>query len=346
MSAFARLGCLILSVAILATVAGCSSCSWGKHNLWPWSDDEPQVPSKIVAIWTNTVLYRPGLPAQRGFGGRLMFYATKEKKPVKVEGELVVYAFDETHRKKDDPKPDKKYVFRPEQLPRHYSKSEIGHSYSVWLPWDDNTAGPTCKISMIVRFLPHGGPLVVGEQTMQLLPGVAEECPAVLSGPAGATAAPGTIRPVSHEEPVPATGDPGAVANPPSPGFMVPRVRTTTIEVPVQSRLFSGGSPMMPTPTMNPAAGMAAHNAAMLNGRSESTAAAAPGWNPAVDPAKPESGFAWSPSIPPSTRFGQPKFRAPGEPLVPPRGDHVPTPPHPAEWPSVPQPSTAGAPGS
>ena len=87
-----------------------------------------------------------------------MFYEGKNEDPVKVEGLLVVYAFDETDRDPANAKPDRKYVFLPDQLPKHYSKSKLGHSYSVWLPWDQ-VGGMQKDISLIVRFEPKEGPV-------------------------------------------------------------------------------------------------------------------------------------------------------------------------------------------
>ena len=111
---------------------------------WPWpfnSEEKPGKPDKIIAFWSDTVLTQTGRPPIRGFGGRLMFYEGKKEEPIKVEGTLVVYAFDETDRDANNTRPDRKYAFTPQQLPLHYSKSKIGHSYSVWLPWDE-VGGP------------------------------------------------------------------------------------------------------------------------------------------------------------------------------------------------------------
>ena len=113
----------------------------------------------------------PDGPPARGFGGRLTFYDSKADKPVKVDGTLVVYVFDEEGRDPGNAKPDRKYVFSKEDWERHYSKSELGHSYSVWLPWDE-VGGPQKEISLIVRFTPSTGPTIVGEQARQVLPGV------------------------------------------------------------------------------------------------------------------------------------------------------------------------------
>ncbi len=62
---------------------------------WPFGEDKPCKPDRVIALWTDTVLTRSDSPPVRGFGGRLMFYEGKNEKPIKVEGTLVVYAFDE-----------------------------------------------------------------------------------------------------------------------------------------------------------------------------------------------------------------------------------------------------------
>ena len=99
-----------------------------------------------------------------------MFYNGEKPEPVKVEGTLTVYLFDETNRDPNNLKPDRKYVFTKEQLPSHYSKSKLGHSYSVWLPWDE-VGGPQKEVSLIARFTPDKGGVVIGEQNKQMLPG-------------------------------------------------------------------------------------------------------------------------------------------------------------------------------
>jgi hypothetical protein len=123
-----------------------------------------------VGTWTDTVLTQPGQKPQRGFGGRLVFYGRDEKKPILVDGQLVVYAFDESGRDPTDNKPTRRYVFPPDQVPRHMSISEIGASYSFWLPWDE-AGGPRTEVSLICRFEPKGGAVITSEQTRHLLPG-------------------------------------------------------------------------------------------------------------------------------------------------------------------------------
>jgi len=71
-------------------------------------------------------------------------------------------------------------VLTPEQVQARYSKSKIGHSYSVWIPWDQ-VGGVQKEIALIVRFEPKDGAAVVGEQAPLLLPGH----PARAAGAAG-----------------------------------------------------------------------------------------------------------------------------------------------------------------
>jgi hypothetical protein len=167
MSMHYRLSALLL----VAALAGCSNFDISKRIPWEMRDPaKPEQPMKIAAMWTDTILNQPGRPSTRGFGGRLMFHATEGGKPIKVQGTLVVYAFDETDRDPSNSTPDKKYVFTPDQFSKHYSKSSIGHSYSVWLPWDE-AGGEQKEISLIVRFMPLQGSPVVTEQSKHLLPG-------------------------------------------------------------------------------------------------------------------------------------------------------------------------------
>ncbi len=145
---------VIAALFAAAANAADSSESWAP---WPFHHEEPAgKPDRVVVYWNDAVATDARQPAIRGFGGRMMFYESKSDVPVKIDGTLIIYAFDETNRDPNNSKPDCKYVFTPEQLPKHHSMSKVGHSYSVWLPWDQ-AGGMQKEITLIVRFEPKLG---------------------------------------------------------------------------------------------------------------------------------------------------------------------------------------------
>jgi len=244
---------LLLAIAALIALSGCSKFDVDKFDMsknipWgPGKDGELKAPMKAVAVWTDTVLTEGMRPATRGFGGRLMFYAAEGGKPIKVKGSLTVYAFDETGRDVEQAKPDRKYVFTSEQFEKHYSKSSLGHSYSVWLPWDA-AGGPLKEISLLVRFTPDNAPVVIGEASKQHLPGVSVGAdPTKYPEPAGApqplVQTPGTSAPTGGVQLVdydaPALQHP-AVSNytssgPTNAAGQPRRMSTTTISLPTSN---------------------------------------------------------------------------------------------------------------
>jgi hypothetical protein len=166
---FAQL--LTLAMAATITLSGCAKFDMKRRIPWgDGRDGEPEAPMKVVACWTDTVMQTEGKPAMRGFGGRLSFYGQSETKPVKVDGTLVVYAFDETGGQTEKVQPDRKFVFQPDQFEEHCTEDKRGYSYSFWIPWDV-AGGEQREISLIARFTPVKGGIVVSEQTRHLLPG-------------------------------------------------------------------------------------------------------------------------------------------------------------------------------
>ena len=121
----------------------------------------------MAVTWTPDTLVQTGRTPTRGFGGRLFFYDEKTR-AVPVEGDLTVHAFAEN--------PDgsvgevKRYHFTAEQFTQHFSQSDLGASYSIWIPWDA-VGGEQMRISLVPSFRAASGRLVQGEQALVGLPG-------------------------------------------------------------------------------------------------------------------------------------------------------------------------------
>jgi len=216
----------IALAGLLACLAGgtaqAQSSAKGPLAWVPGMDSKPQTPASVVAVWTNAMLQQPGAPPTRGFGGRLMFYGPGSDKPIRVDGTLVVYAFDELRRDPHDPQPDRKYVFRREQLGDHYSKSKLGPSYSVWIPWD-KAGSPPQQVSLIVRFNPASGPAIVGNQTKLALPGHTTPLP---QAPA----------PSKQDSPQPREADATIDDVRPAAHFMPSRPKMDTMTIPIPAK--------------------------------------------------------------------------------------------------------------
>jgi hypothetical protein len=218
----------ILLVALgVGLVAGCASLNLKSPKSWfPADDNKPQPPASVTAVWSPAMLARADGSHARGLGGRLMFYGSKGKEPIKVDGALVIYAYDDDVQDPNDARPIRKYVFTREQFTTHYSKSDLGHSYSVWIPWDRGEF-VTKKMTLVARFSPAEGSAVVSEPVKASLPGP-HSMPIEQASPNHA--AQPTVQPASHQVAMPAE-NPAANDAPPNPGQM----RTSTIRVPVRN---------------------------------------------------------------------------------------------------------------
>jgi hypothetical protein len=160
----------VFAAAVLA--GGCAKFDLRKNIPWgPGADGRIEQPLRVEAAWVDTVLTRAEEKPTRGFGGRLYFFGpNNSQEPVKVDGTLVVYVFNEANRDPANVVPDRKVVYPVKQFETLYSKSKLGHSYSVWVPWDE-AGGPRTEISLIARFIPKKGAVITSEQMRVLLPG-------------------------------------------------------------------------------------------------------------------------------------------------------------------------------
>ena len=329
----------LLILACVVILSGCTS-----HRvlptipMLPGSDDKPQQPTHIVALWSDMVVHDPNGQPARGFGGRLTFYTAKGNKPVRVDGSLVVYGFEEEEDSPGKVKPDKKFVFTAEQFARHYEKASLGHSYTVWVPWDA-AGGPQKSVSLIARFTPKDGQLVVGEPTRHVLPGPSADPAAgeakMARGGRDRQARDGALQQVSYEMPAPAGpyGDP--IGQSGGQGM-----RITTI--PVTPEMAAQMRSPMPGGLDRPPAGIrppAFQGLPMGSGQPIVPGAMVPR-HAAGFTASPEAERMGSrPADPQSAYYRPGPPRVPGGPFVPPNRDRAVTPPRLGGWPSRPEPT-------
>lgn len=160
---------LIVCCTLLGGI-GCARLDLEDRLNWKKAEVE-SVATRMVPMWTNTVLYEQDQPGIRGFGARIYFYENKEPEPIPVKGSLVVYAFDSSRYDAHDTKPEKKFVFTAEQFEKHQSSSKLGESYSIWLPWG-KVGGEPRQLTLITKFRSADGRVIISDPARKLLPGV------------------------------------------------------------------------------------------------------------------------------------------------------------------------------
>ena len=105
--------------------------------------------ARMAVIWKEKVLNFPAQPPVRGFAGRILFYDSNDQL-VRVDGELSVYGYDDSQEFQSEVA-DSKYVFPAERFQDHYSESELGPAYSVWVPWE-NKDGIRKSVTLVPVF--------------------------------------------------------------------------------------------------------------------------------------------------------------------------------------------------
>jgi hypothetical protein len=165
-----------LTMVVLALLSGCQSLAPTWPTSWFGGEEKPEIqeskyprPARMAVIWSPGMLNSPGKKPTRGFGGRVYFY-DGQNKAVPAEGQLVVYGYNDSKPGGDSKTPDRKFAFTPEQFTAHFNPTELGASYSIWIPWDE-IGNPQIDVSLVPIFTAASGQLVVGQASKVVLPG-------------------------------------------------------------------------------------------------------------------------------------------------------------------------------
>jgi len=360
---------VLLATLLLGT--GCAGLGgdWNKHL--PWGDAEPrkdeskyQKPVRIVAIWSPAIYNRPGQTPTRGFGGRLYFYNAAND-AIPVDGSLTVYAYDDSLGKAASNTPTRRFAFTAEQFKKHFSETEIGASYSVWVPWDD-VGQPRIEIGLVPVFADAKGERVAGQQSRNFLPGprdpdvqmkietfnntpvvIRNDRPPVPFTPQGETTATATqyaVQQTSYQTdprgvPVEPAGPTAAVA--PSlqtmsidlPGSMSDRLARVAPQSPIMRRAVQPANIQSNFVASVPVIGQSPYPSAAQASehalRNSAMSTEAREWMDRVP--RP-----WTPPDPRQARYERPRSPVPSGPNPSPASDPLLSPPYPAGQPSLP----------
>jgi hypothetical protein len=202
-------------------------------------------PEKILAIWSESTIYGANQRATRGLGGRIYLF-NRNHQPVKADGELIVYGFDDSKQDGESVEADRKYVITAQEFGNHFSASEFGPSYSVWIPWDQ-VGGQAESISVVPVFRASDGQAIVGEHSRNLLSG-SDDSPAELAHKHRPPRDQRTnVQPVTYEDQFNPTG-------PEDDTVDQVNLKSSTIRLPasMRQRVLQPGNVAMRRPTSTP----------------------------------------------------------------------------------------------
>ena len=163
---------LLVALCFACVSPGCGSLKLATPRL-TFDDAPAEPPAKMIPVWSDTVMSRPGQRGVRGLGGRIVFYGRETDEPVQVNGSLIVYGWDDTQGNLSQT-PDRKYVVTPEELAGHLSQSTIGDSYSIWIPWD-HAGSQHKRVTIVARYVGQDGVEIASTPQRVVLPGPVPE---------------------------------------------------------------------------------------------------------------------------------------------------------------------------
>lgn len=230
---FGLLCCLTISSSVGCSVFGTkpkssSDKSWSITKLWK---KEYQKPNSVSVIWSPDVLTVTGKPPTRGFGGRVFFYNDRTQ-AIPVEGDLIVHGYrgDPMLGESEQVQADKTFRFTAEQLTGHFSPTELGASYSVWIPWDA-ADGLRTEVTLIPTFKGTDGQIVQGAPAKLFLPGRSLSSDSAKGGPQIPTSSGFETQTVSYQRRSIPTNESGALPQ------VARRTEPTIIDLPALGSL-------------------------------------------------------------------------------------------------------------
>ncbi|MEX2288427.1 MAG: hypothetical protein WD648_15125 [Planctomycetaceae bacterium] len=167
----------------MATVIGLVGCADVRmfEKLNPFGNGEKfreataEVPAvEILALWQPADgRGLNGMPT-RGFAGQVMFFTNGDPAPVKVNGDVRIFLFDDFGTPEEQSKPIHQFDYSTDIWNLHLQKSMLGPSYQVFVPYvrKDHHAAK-CAIS--VRLKPVAGPTIYSKLVPIALPGLERE---------------------------------------------------------------------------------------------------------------------------------------------------------------------------
>ena len=161
-----------LFVCLCTGMTGCSSLN--VSNLLPSKIPEATAKnpvSAILAIWEPSEGQGVDQLPSRGFAGQILFITRRNAEPVKINGDVRIYVFDDAGDDSKQGKPIHQFDFSAEAWNRHLQSNSLGPSYHCFIPYSrkDNSSQTHCALR--VRLTTKDGRTTYSDMVSVVLPG-------------------------------------------------------------------------------------------------------------------------------------------------------------------------------
>src|SRR5579863_4518261 len=160
----------IVTVSAILALAGCAM-----PNVFKLSKDDvpkagPRNPViRILGMWEPAEGMLKG-KSTRGFSSNIMFFSQNSDLAAEVEGDVVIYVFDDQGTAEDQAIPFAEYRIEAAVLSNHMGRGPLGATYAIFVPYT-RPGIHEAKCALRLRFTPKGGQPVYSGMMNVVLPG-------------------------------------------------------------------------------------------------------------------------------------------------------------------------------
>jgi hypothetical protein len=180
-----------LLLLLVPLLAGCTSLDLNFADFGKTVDQTASV-GEIVCLWEAAEgVGLDGLPT-RGFAGQILFFVKGQPQPVRINGNVRIYVFDDQGTAEEQSRPLHEFNFPAEAWNSYLTQTNLGSAYQLFVPYT-RKGGNFAKCEVRVRLTGQDRLPVYSKMAMITLPG-RRTAPGAIQQAAGTShsAAPGS----------------------------------------------------------------------------------------------------------------------------------------------------------
>jgi len=156
-------------LALLPLLAGCASLDLNLPDFGGELDQTARV-GEIVCLWEHAEgVGLDGLPT-RGFAGQILFFVKGQPEPVRINGDVRIYVFDDQGTEEEQSRPLHEFNFPADAWNTYLSRTNLGPAYQLFIPYT-RKGGNYSNCSLRIRMSAEGRSPIYSKLASITLPG-------------------------------------------------------------------------------------------------------------------------------------------------------------------------------